>query len=116
MITDDCPENILHKILTIRNVQNLTKCMDYCDHTISYPTCRSFYYDSLNGDCILYDNRLNQYIDLCNILGSGTDTVERCLSDDESYPDTCKVRLGDILFLEKTLLTYLILTVIYQIT
>ena len=91
IIVDDCPEEVFHKIVTIRDVQNTSQCIGYCDHTISFPTCKSFKYDSLSKDCILYDTRLNEYIDLCKILGAGTDTVENCLMDDEKYPNICKV-------------------------
>ena len=91
LIVDNCPREVFHEIVTIKNIENATMCMTFCEHTINYPSCKSFFYDSIDGHCILYDIRIRQYVDLCETLGAGTDTVEHCLKNDESYPNICKV-------------------------
>ena len=91
MIVDGCPEEFLHPIETIRDVENVTKCSNLCDPTADFPFCKSFFFDSLTHECVLYNDPLEDYLGSCQILGGGTDTVENCLKDNESYPNICKV-------------------------
>ena len=65
--------------------------MQYCDQVINFPFCKSFHYDAISHECILYDNKLEDYMEFCEVVGASDDTADQCLRDDEMYPNKCKV-------------------------
>ena len=89
IILDECPDPHLSLLDTIPDT-DLKTCMSLCDPSEVH-LCKSFIYTNTTKVCKLYSCTVDSYMSNCAMFGTSDDTVDSCLSDDNKYPDPCKV-------------------------
>jgi len=87
LTVEKCRDETLDVIETF-SVGSLDDCYTLCA-TVYEDVCNSYIYKYDSGNCSIVQDHFH-YIDGCDVLGAGEDTVSNCLMDDDKYPDMCK--------------------------
>jgi len=87
LTVEKCRDDTLDVIETF-SVGSLDDCYILCS-TVYKDVCNSYIYKYDSGNCSIVQDHFH-YIDGCDVLGAGEDTVSNCLMDDDKYPDMCK--------------------------
>jgi len=87
---DDCSEENVNVIDSL-SMDTLEDCKKLCGDVFK-EDCLSFVYHEDTKMCTVLKDDF-RYVYGCDSIGSGHDTVQNCLTDDEKYPDQCKKML-----------------------
>ena len=88
---DDCPDDNIEEVETLENIASFEDCGTFCNLVFD-GVCKSYIYNHVTKTCKLLKAGLDFYFPECGKFGASYDTVENCLTNDDMYPEPCKVK------------------------